>query len=96
MLQASPKMFQLKHPDMYRQAFGDGPGPVPPRLCPLEIEALAATFKCRPGCADHVSPWDAQARGAPTLHLPGGGLEQVAQALFAQMEKANERQERLI
>ena len=52
----------------------------------MSVEALADTFKCRGGAQPDSS--SAVGSQAPTLHLPGGGLEQMAQALFTQRDHA--------
>ena len=95
-LEAMPSRFMDKHPDMYREAYGDGPGPVPSRLCHMALESMADSIKCR-GASQNDS--DASAAGSqqvPTLHLPGGGLEAFAQHLLSHMEKTAERQERMM
>ena len=95
-LESTIQLFKEKHPAMYRLAYGDGPGPVPARICAVSVEALAETFKCRPGALLDSPSSSAVASQAPTLHLPGGGLEHMAQAIFTQMEKNAERQERMM
>ncbi len=58
-------------------------------MCPIAMETLALSFKCR-GARLESSP------SVPTLALPGGSFEQMAQAVLAQLEKANERQDRMM
>ena len=53
-LPALPHEFRGNYPQLWANAYGDGPGPVEPRICTRQLELLDMSFKARGRASDPV------------------------------------------
>ena len=67
-LPALPHEFRGHYPQLWANAYGDGPGPVEPRICTRQLELLDMSFKARGRASDPV-PTPQLSLQTPSLSL---------------------------